>query len=149
MERNNLIIAFLQENWILFIQFLKVFFRLRVEEKQVWIDIEKANYEIPRVEPYDWELARRLQEEEELTMKQIREDPTLFKCPHCRIPIYVKEGEMNCTIFICAVTSKGQMYQHNEKAAKDALAAGKLVVGCSKQFRFDSDTRKMVACTGR
>jgi hypothetical protein len=82
--------------------------------------------------------------------------PGVHQCPRCACPLIVLPGEMNCTIFICAVAkcfkrdASTQLSQHDEGAAARAKADDALVSGCcGGQFRYDEKSAAMVACEGR
>lgn len=110
----------------------------------------------------DRNLALAIQAEEETRHKEriaaaargLEGVPGVGRCPRCACPLVVLPGEMNCTIFICAVARSfehgvsTQLGQHNEAAAQQAKTAGRLVDGCcGGQFRWDGST--FVSCTGR
>ncbi len=97
----------------------------------------------------------RIEEEDQLMIPPDRA-ADYIKCPHCTIDINI--SALACTIFICGAATAvgGQLNQHDEAAARAAVASGVLPPalpgekprrGCGRQFRVENGVP--ISCTGR
>ena len=77
----------------------------------------------------------------------------LFKCPHCKSSCFVFEDEINCTIFVHAVTMAGQVYQHlKPEQLRDLRDSKTVIAGCAIQYEIISlgnGVYKAKVCYGR